>query len=107
MLLGLVLPGMDMTHSHPDNPLENESIREISILKVSDNVEELDDIVVPNQDGVKPTEPEETEPPQETQPRKKHSLPRKRNPKRPSRRLKPKRKPSRKKRKKFWNRRVS
>ena len=50
MLLGLVLPGMDMTHSHPDNPLENEAIREISILKVSDNVEELDDIVVPNQD---------------------------------------------------------
>lgn len=62
MLLGLVLPGMDMTHSHPNNPLENESIREISILKVSDNVEELDDIVVPNQDSVKPTEPEETDP---------------------------------------------
>jgi len=68
MLLCLVLPGMDMTHSHPENPLENEAIREISILKVSDNVEELDDIVVPNQDSVKPTEPEETEPPQETRP---------------------------------------
>ena len=68
MLLGLVLPGMDMTHSHPDNPLENESIREISVLKVGDNVEKLDDIVVPNQDSVKPTEPEETEPPEETQP---------------------------------------
>ena len=68
MLLGLVLPGMDMTHSHPDNPLENEAIREISVLKISDNAEELDNIVVPNRDRVKPTEPEEAEQSEETQP---------------------------------------
>lgn len=72
ILLGLLIPGTDMFHSEPDNPLENEAIREITILKVGDDVSELDDIVVPNEDSVVPTEPEETQPdetqPQETEP---------------------------------------
>ena len=68
ILLGLTLPGLDMTHAKPHNPLENEAIREISILNVGDNVSQLDDIVVPNQDTAAPTEPEETEPPEDTQP---------------------------------------
>ena len=68
MLLGLILPGIDMLRSEPRNPLENETIREISILKVGDDVSDLDDIVVPNQDSVKPTEPDETEPQEETKP---------------------------------------
>ena len=67
ILLGLLLPGTDMLHSEPHNPLENEAIREISILKVGDDISDLDDIVVPNQDSVKPTEPEETQP-EETEP---------------------------------------
>ena len=68
ILLGLLLPGIHMSHSQPESPLDNEAIREIAILKVGDDAEELDDIVVPNEDSVKPTEPEETEPPEETQP---------------------------------------
>ena len=68
ILLGLILPGTDMLHSEPGNPLENEAIREISLLKVGDDVSDLDDIVVPNQDSVKPTEPDETEPPEDTHP---------------------------------------
>lgn len=68
MLLGLLLPATNMHHSQPNNPLENESIREISILKVGDDVSELEDIVVPNEDSVAPAEPEETKPPAETAP---------------------------------------
>lgn len=72
ILLGLLLPGTDMLYSEPNNPLENEAIREITILKVGDNVSNLDDIVVPNQDSVTPTEPDETQPnetePEETEP---------------------------------------
>ena len=72
ILLGLLLPGIHMSHSQPESPLDHEAIREITILKVGDDVEELDDIVVPNEDSVAPTEPEETEPeesqPEETQP---------------------------------------
>ena len=48
ILLGLLLPGTDMLHSEPHNPLENEAIREISILKVGDDVNDLEEIVVPN-----------------------------------------------------------
>ena len=68
ILLGLLLPGIHMPHSQPESPLDHEAIREITILKVGDDVEELDDIVVPNEDHVAPTEPEETEPLEETQP---------------------------------------
>ena len=63
ILLGLLLPGIHMSHSQPESPLDHEAIREIAILKVGDDVEELDDIVVPNEDSVAPTEPQETEPP--------------------------------------------
>ena len=68
MMLGLLVPAADMTQAQPHNPFENESIREISILKVGENVSELDDIVVPNEDSVAPSEPEETQPPEETEP---------------------------------------
>ncbi len=72
LLLGLLLPAHDMTRSQPSNPLDHEAIREITILKVGDDVSELDDIVVPNEDSAAQTEPEETQPeetqPEETQP---------------------------------------
>ena len=48
ILLGLLLPGIHMSHSQPESPLDNAAIREITVLKVGDDVEELDDIVVPN-----------------------------------------------------------
>ena len=68
LLLGLLLPAHDMTRSQPSNPLDHEAIREITILKVGDDVSELDDIVVPNEDSAAQTEPEETQP-EETEPR--------------------------------------
>ena len=58
--------------SSPDNPLENETIREISILKVSENASDLDNIMVPNEGGAAQEKPEEQEPeeqePEETEP---------------------------------------
>ena len=68
MMLGLLLLAADMTHAQPHNPFENEAVREISILKVGENVSELDDIVVPNEDSVAPSEPEETQPSEATEP---------------------------------------
>ena len=71
IILGLVLPGTDMKPAQPEDPLEKESIREISVLKVGENINELQTIVVPNGGSAAPTEPkeesEETDP-EETQP---------------------------------------
>ena len=71
IILGLVLPGTNMKPAQPTDPLENESIREISVLKVGENINELQTIVVPNGGSAAPTEPkeesEETDP-EETQP---------------------------------------
>ena len=71
IVLGLVLPGTNMKPAQPTDPLENESIREISVLKVGENINELQTIVVPNGGSAAPTEPkEESEKtdPEETQP---------------------------------------
>ena len=72
IVLGLVLPGTNMKPAKPTDPLENESIREISVLKVGENISQLQTIVVPNGGSAAPTEPnednsEETDP-EETQP---------------------------------------
>lgn len=71
IILGLILPGTNMKPAQPTDPLENESIREISVLKVGENINELQTIVVPNGGSAAPTEPkeesEETDP-EETQP---------------------------------------
>ena len=72
IILGLVLPGTNMKQAEPKDPLENESIREITVLKVGENISELQTIVVPNGGSAAPTEPDETNPeetnPEETQP---------------------------------------
>lgn len=72
MILGLVLPGTNMKPARPEDPLENESIREISVLKVGENINELQTIVVPNGGSAAPTEPNEEESeqtdPEETKP---------------------------------------
>ena len=72
ILLGLFLPAANMTQRQPENPLEDESIREITILKVGETAEELNSIVVPNEGSAEATQPKETEPnnsePQETKP---------------------------------------
>ena len=71
IVMSLVLPGTNMKPAQPADPLEQESIREISVLKVGDNINELQTIVVPNGGSAAPTEPkeesEETDP-EETQP---------------------------------------
>ena len=67
IVLGLIMPAANMHQREPLNPLDNEGIREITILKVGDDVSDLDDIVVPNEDSAAPTEPEETRP-EETKP---------------------------------------
>lgn len=72
IVLGLVLPGTGMKRAEPENPLEDEGIREITVLKVGDNISELNTIVVPNGGSAAPTEPNETNPeetnPDETKP---------------------------------------
>ena len=75
MILGLILPGTNMKPAQPENPLENESIREISVRKVGDKINELQTIVVPNGGSAAPTEPKEDESeetyPEQTQPNEK------------------------------------
>lgn len=72
IILGLVLPGTNMKPAQPEDPLEEESIREITVLKVGENISELQTIVVPNGGSAAPTEPNETNPdetnPEETEP---------------------------------------
>ena len=67
ILLGLFLPGADMTRALLENPLENEAIREISILEVGESFDQFEDIAVPDEGSEVPTEPEESQP-QESQP---------------------------------------
>lgn len=62
ILLGLFLPAADMVQAQPDNPLDGEAIREITVLKVGEDVGDLNHIVVPNAGGAAVTEPQETEP---------------------------------------------
>ena len=62
IILGLVLPGMDMQHAQPEDPLTDDSIQDITVLSVGENISELNTIVVPNGGSTPPTEPNETNP---------------------------------------------
>ena len=72
IVLGLVLPGTNMEAAQPEDPLGEESIREITVLKVGDNLNNMETIVIPSGGSAAPTEPNETNPdetnPEETKP---------------------------------------
>lgn len=62
MVIGLLVPAVDMVHADPENPLVNEMIRDIEILQIGENSSDMDDTQIPEGNAVAPTEPEETEP---------------------------------------------
>lgn len=72
MVLSLALPGLDLEKTQPQNPLEDESIREINVLNVGENITQLNTIVVPSGGSAAPTEPKDENPeetnPEETKP---------------------------------------
>ena len=71
ILLGLWLPGTGLKEAQPDDPLQGEGVREITVLKLGKNLEQLNTISVPSGGQTKSTEPNdkasETRP-EETQP---------------------------------------
>ena len=71
ILLGLWLPGTGLKEVQPDDPLQGEGVREITVLKLGENLEQLNTISVPSGGQTKSTEPNdkasETRP-EETQP---------------------------------------
>lgn len=71
ILLGLWLPGTGLKEAQPDDPLQGEGVREITVLKLGENLEQLNAISVPSGGQTKSTEPNdkasETRP-EETQP---------------------------------------
>ena len=71
ILLGLWLPGTGLKEAQPDDPLQGEGVREITVLKLGENLEQLSTISVPSGGQTKSTEPNdkasETRP-EETQP---------------------------------------
>jgi len=71
ILLGLWLPGTGLKEAQPDDPLQGEGVREITVLKLGENLEQLNTISVPSGGQKKSTEPNdkasETHP-EETQP---------------------------------------
>ena len=67
ILLSLFMPAANMIQANPSNPLENEAIREIAVLKVGEEVGDLEHISIPGENGGSGIEPEETEP-EETEP---------------------------------------
>ena len=71
ILLGLWLPGTGLKEAQPDDPLQGEGVREITVLKLGENLEQLNTISVPSGGQAKSTEPNdkasETRP-EETQP---------------------------------------
>ena len=71
ILLGLWLPGTGLKEAQPDDPLQGEGAREITVLKLGENLEQLNTISVPSGGQTKSTEPNddvgETRP-EETQP---------------------------------------
>lgn len=71
ILLGLWLPGTGLKEAQPDDPLKGEGVREITVLKLGENLEQLNTISVPSGGQTKSTEPNdkasETRP-EETQP---------------------------------------
>lgn len=68
ILLGLYYPALGMKTAEPENPLEEESIREITVLKAGENISQMNSIVVPNGGSAAPTEPDETDETDETNP---------------------------------------
>lgn len=71
ILLGLWLPGTGLKEAQPDDPLQGKGVREITVLKLGENLEQLNTISVPSGGQTKSTEPNdkvsETRP-EETQP---------------------------------------
>lgn len=71
ILLGLWLSGTGLKEAQPDDPLQGEGVREITVLKLGENLEQLNTISVPSGGQTKSTEPNdkasETHP-EETQP---------------------------------------
>lgn len=70
MLAGLFLPGNGVKILEPEDPLQQESVREISALKLGEDLVSLSTIAVPSGGGGYSREPEETNPqePEESEP---------------------------------------
>ena len=47
ILLGLWLPGTGLKEAQPDDPLQGEGVREITVLKLGENLEQLNTISRP------------------------------------------------------------
>ena len=64
ILLGLWLPGTGLKEAQPDDPLQGESVREITALKLGENGQQLNAVSVPDggQSGTPETRLEETRP---------------------------------------------
>ena len=64
ILLGLWLPGTGLKEAQPDDPLQGESVREITALKLGENEQQLNTVSVPDggQSGTAEPRPEETRP---------------------------------------------
>lgn len=64
ILLGLWLPGTGLKEAQPDDPLQGESVREITALKLGENGQQLNAVSVPDggQSGPAEPRPEETRP---------------------------------------------
>ena len=56
ILLGLWLPGTGLKEAQPDDPLKGEGVREITVLKLGENVEQLSTVTVPSGGQLRPTE---------------------------------------------------
>ena len=48
ILLGLWLPGTGLKEAQPDDPLQGESVREITALKLGENGQQLNAVSVPD-----------------------------------------------------------
>lgn len=64
ILLGLWLPGTGLKEAQPDDPLQGESVREITALKLGENGQQLNTVSVPDggQSGSAEPRPEENRP---------------------------------------------
>ena len=64
ILLGLWLPGTGLKEAQPDDPLQGESVREITALKLGENGQQLNAVSVPDggQSGSAEPRPEEPRP---------------------------------------------
>lgn len=64
ILLGLWLPGTGLKEAQPDDPLQGESVREITALKLGKNGQQLNAVSVPDggQSGTAEPRPEENRP---------------------------------------------